>query len=373
MSILFLLQLWEEFLSKTRPVPSVASGPLIFLQILAGLPPLLGLYRAVRRENSAERVMLCLVPWIFILTAALIEPLFFGSFLGEGFPWAEALGQFLAQPAFFQTILLLAAAFFLILLFEQLLARFQGQSSLVGLFRSAGLELLLALVLLAFALDYLLGQGRLFGQLGGRGLKWLVYGVYLLLYKDCVLLVCLVWQLCFSQWRQNSPDDEKWLRRYLARGHRAYGCGLLLFAGLWAFAVVGGLRREGSPYGWALALNLLLVALGLASLLKALYQPNYQRILTWGDPEQVCRQIRRELEQRPPLARADVGFLTEHYLVLFHPKAVFSRQLLDSQATRCRGTVWLLRFQDGGKCRLNQVYRQLLDPLLGQDFSEYRL
>lgn len=365
-----MVQLWKEFLSKTMPVAAAASGPLIFLQMLGGLPPLLGLYRSVRRENPAERVLLCLVPWIFIVTAALIEPLFFGSFLGEGFPWVEQLRQFLSQQAFFWDILLLTAAFFVILAAGQLLNRLQGQKLWACFLRSAGLELLLALGLLAFSADFLLSQGQLFRQLGDQGLKWLVYGVYLLLYKDCVLLVCLVWQLLFSEWRQNSPDDEKWLRRYLARGYRAYGCGLLLFAGLWAFAVVGGLRREGSPYGWAAAVNLLILALALANFFKALYQPNYRRMLAWGEPELVFRQVRRELEQRPPLAKSDVGFLTEHYLVLFHPKAVFSRQLLDRQATRCRAGVWRLRFQDGGKCRLNQVYRQLLDPLLGPDFPE---
>ncbi len=364
---MFLVRLWSEYLSKTIPVASIVSGPLIFFQMMSGLPPLVSLYRAVRRENPAERVLLCLTPWIFIVTAAVIQPLFFGSFLGEGFPWTDELRQFLAQPAFFQDILLLAGAFSLVLAAEQLLNRAQGQSSWGVFFRSAGLELPLAAALSAAALDFLLGQGRLFWQLGDQGLKWLVYGVYLLLYQDCALLVCLVWRLFFSEWRQTA-DDETWLRRYLARGYRAYGWGLLMFSGLWAFAVVGGLRREGSPYGWAAAINLLIAALGLVSLLKSLYQPNYQRILSWGDPEQTFRQIRWEIEQAPPLAKADIGFLTEHYLVLRCPKAVFSRRLLDEQSSRCRASVWTLRFQDGGKCRVNGVYRQLLDPLLGEEF-----
>lgn len=366
---MFLIQLWQQYLSKTRPVASVASGPLIFLQMLGGLLPLIGFYRGVKRENPMERVLLCMVPGIFIVTAAFIEPLFFGSFLGEGFPWTEALRQFLTQPAFFQDSLLLVAVFFAALAVGQLLDRLQGQSSLLSFFRSAGLELLLALGLSFFALDFLLDQGQLFRQLTDQQIKWLVYGVYLLLYKVGVLLVCLVWQLLFSEWR-SQQDDEKWLRQYLAKGYRAYGCALLLFSGLWAFAVVGGLRREGSPYVWALALNLAMVALGLVNLTKALYQPNYQRILTWGEPEQVFRQIRQEIEQRPPLAKADVGFLTEHYLVLYHPKAIFNRKLLDKQATHLTATVWLLRFQDGSKGRLNQVYRQMLDLLLGQDQGE---
>ena len=112
---MLLAQLWSEYLCKTSPSASALSGPLIFLQMLGGLPPLLGLYRAVRRDNPMERVLLCMVPGIFIVTAAFIEPLFFGSFLGEGFPWVEALRQFLAQPAFFWDIFLLSAAFFALL------------------------------------------------------------------------------------------------------------------------------------------------------------------------------------------------------------------------------------------------------------------
>ena len=364
---MLLAQLWSEYLCKTSPSASALSGPLIFLQMLGGLPPLLGLYRAVRRDNPMERVLLCMVPGIFIVTAAFIEPLFFGSFLGEGFPGGEARRQFLAQPACFWDIFLLSAAFFALLAAGQLLDRMQGQRSWASLFRSAGLELLPTLVLLAIAADFLLDQGRLFGALGDRQLKWLVYGAYLLLYKDCVLLVCLVWRLLFSERLRETEDDGKWLRRYLARGCRAYGWALLMFSGLWAFAVVGGLRREGSPYGWALALNLAIGALAAVSLVRSWILPDYRRILSWGEPELILRQIRQEIEKKPPLVQTDLGFLTEHYLMLFRSRRIFCRRLLDKEATRLQAGVWLLRFQDGGKCRINGAYRRLLDPLLGED------
>lgn len=363
---MFLARLWSEYLSKTRPIPTVLSGPLIVFQMLGGLLPLIGLYRAVRRENPAERVLLCMVPGIFVVTAAFIEPLFFGSFLGEGFPWTEALGQFLAQAPFFREVLALVGVFFGALLTERMLDRLWGRPFFAGFFRSAGLELPIALALLALCADYIWGRGRLFAALGGQEVKWLVYGVYLLLYKDCVLLVCLVWRLLFSEWRQGEEDDGKWLRRYLARGYRAYGWALLLFAGLWAFAVVGGLKREGSPYIWALAVNLAIGALAVLSLARSWRPPDYRRILSWGEPEQILRQLRQEIEKKPPLVRTDLGFLTEHYLVLFRSRRIFCRRLLDKEASRLQAGVWLLRFQDGGKCRINAAYRRLLDPLCPQ-------
>ena len=97
---MFLIELWNEYLSKTMPVLTAGGIPLVVIQMLGGLPPLAGLYRSVRRDSMAERVMLCLVPGIFVVSVAIVEPLFFDSFLGDGFPWTQALLKFLNQPRF---------------------------------------------------------------------------------------------------------------------------------------------------------------------------------------------------------------------------------------------------------------------------------
>lgn len=408
---MFLIELWNDYLSKTMPVLSGLGVPLAFFQMLAGLPSLLSLYHSVRRDSAWERVMLCMVPGIFIVAVAIVEPLFFGSFLGEGFPWTDALRTFLCQPAFFRETMALSSCFLLLailsLLAEQRDSRLQERqracsrwSDRDGGLRSGGdsgqwsdrdggrwsgrdggprsgrflfgnaVELILSLALLVLAADYFIGSGRMLASLADAPLKWLVYGVYLLLYKCGLLFLCLVWRLLFGERPQTdaAANPRRWLRRYLSHSYRAFGWSVLMFSALWALAVVRGLYREGSPYLWALALNIALAALGLLFLIGSLLLPAYRRILTWGEPEETFRQLYRELAEQPPLARTDIGFLTEHYLVITMPwRGIFCRALLEQKQVQINAVgACVLRFEDGSRCRINTVYRALLDPLLGE-------
>lgn len=368
---MFFIELWNSLLSKTIPAPSSLILPLFFFQVVIGLPPLFSLYRSVRRESAWERVLLCMVPGIFIIAVATVEPLFFDSFLGDGFPWTQALRRFLMQPAFFRDGLALSSCFILLCILSLLAERRDGTLRCAGFLAGIGAELLVSLLLLLLAADFFAGEGLLLDRLPELPLKWLVYGIYLLLYKCALLLVCLLWRLLFSERPEPSglpTDYHRWLRRYLSRSYRAFGWGVLMFAGLWAFAVVRGLYREGSPFVWALILNLAMLLLGTSFLLYSLTLPSYRRILTWGDPEQTCRQLYHELAELPPLASASVGILTEHYLVMRMPwRSVFCRALLDKEQVRINAAgACILRFRDGGCCRINTIYGQLLDPLLGE-------
>ena len=260
---MILQELWQDYLAKTMPVLTAWGVPLVVLQMLGGLPPLLSLAQAVKRENGFDRLLLCLVPGIFIVTIAIVQPLFFSSFLGGGFPWAEELKQFLFQPRFFQAALAVAAVFAMLTLCYKRLERVrQGSDFSAGLFWSAtGAELLAALCLLVLGTDYFLHGGGLFAGLSGQAVKWLVYGLFLVLYKIAVLLFCLLFWLLFSE----RPGRSAAARR--AASWRVKSLGWLMFAGLWQFAVVGGLRRDGDAYGWAQAVGCLLAAIGLGCLL----------------------------------------------------------------------------------------------------------
>lgn len=366
---MFFIELWDRYLSKTMPSLTSLSLPLIFFQMLAGLPPLFSLYHSVRRDSAWERVLLCMVPGIFIITLAFIEPLFFSSFLGDGFPWTEALRHFLMQKPFFRESLALSSSFLLLSALTLFTERREGTLRPVRFLISVGAELFVSLFLLILAIDFSLGKGMLLRQLPDLPLKWLVYGIYLLLYKCGLLFICLLWRLLFGEHpgRLDTPADyRRWLRRYLSRGYRAFGWSVLMFSGLWAFAVVYGLYQEGSPYLWALALNIMMLLLGLGSLLCSLTLPAYRRILTWGTPEQTFHQLYQELIVTPPLAASSVGFLTEHYLVMQMPwRGIFCRALLDTSRVKVNSVgACVLCFRDGSRCRINTVYQQLLEPLL---------
>ena len=68
--------------------------------------------------------------------------------------------------------------------------------------------------------------------------------------------------------------------------------------------------------------------------------------------------------QLPPLVHTDLGDLTEHYLVMKVPRRIYCRALLDRENSRTGGNINVLRFRDGGSCRINGVYRVLLEPML---------
>ena len=136
----------------------------------------------------------------------------------------------------------------LTLLYKRLEQVRQGADFSAGLFWAAtGAELFAAFCLLVLSTDYFLHDGQLFASLSGQAVKWLVYGLFLVLYKIGVLLLCLIWRLLFSErcGRFQNPQQQK------AASWRVKGLGRLMFAGLWQFAVVGGLRRDGDDYAWA--------------------------------------------------------------------------------------------------------------------------
>lgn len=371
---MFLIELWNEYVSKTMPALTAGGVPLVVIQMLGGLPPLAGLYRSVRRDSMGERVMLCVVPGIFVVTAAIVEPLFFDSFLGDGFPWTRALQEFLYQPRFFKESLVLSWSFLAAAAATLMAQRWDGQFSIRGYLLSVGAGMVVSTVVLALSIDYFLLGGILFPLLGGQAVKWLVYGIYLLLYQLCVLLVCLVWRLLFSERRSvgYGTNYKQWLRRYLARGFRAYGWSALMFAALWAFAIVYGLYREGSPYGWAVICNVVLVAIGVVCLACSLVQPDYRRIMSWGNPEETLDQLYHELVELEPVVKTDIGFLTEHYMVVSVPKRIFCRALLEKPPKLDPMGAYVLRFRDGGRCRINRCYSKLLTPLLNPGEDEGR-
>lgn len=199
---MFLIELWNEYVSKTMPALTAGGVPLVVIQMLGGLPPLAGLYRSVRRDSMGERVMLCVVPGIFVVTAAIVEPLFFDSFLGDGFPWTRALQEFLYQPRFFKESLVLSWSFLAAAAATLMAQRWDGQFSIRGYLLSVGAGMVVSTVVLSLSIDYFLLGGILFPLLGGQAVKWLVYGIYLLLYQLCVLLVCLVWRLLLHDSKQ---------------------------------------------------------------------------------------------------------------------------------------------------------------------------
>lgn len=369
------LQLWTDFLSKTAPA---LNGSVLFVYLQMGIGaalPLLTLFHIVKRQSSWETLLVCIVPFVLISTAAIVEPLFFGSFLGEGFTKVDRLREFLLQAAFFKEAALLSGIFILSALLYLFLKRRDKRLSARLEFLSIGLEMLFAVFVLIVGIDYGQTGGALFHAMGAVVLKWYVYGLYLLLNKSGFFLLCLVWSLLFSERAEAADTDylfdyEAWLRRYLTKNYRVIGCGLTLFGLFFAYVVVYQLILENPTITPMLLLmivmNSLLLLPGLYCLLAACFpwcMPNYRRILTWGDPETTARQIYHEILQEEPRARKDIGISTTHYLILWIPyKRIFYWPYLESCTFMAWGA-YRLSFKDGSRCNLNAAYQQLLPPM----------
>lgn len=369
---MMIIQIWQDFLAHT--MPSV-SGSLAFVYLQMGIGamlPLMTLYHTIRRENKWETILVCMVPFILITTVAIMEPLFFGAFLGEGFTEVEPLRAFLLQPEFFKEASFLSGLFILAALLYLGLEQRQGGIKAARVFLNMGVELVFALGVLVVGIDYARTGGALFLALGDILLKWYVYGLYLLLNKSCFFLLCLFWSLLFSEQERADErgywfDHDTWLRRYLTKSYRVIGIGLTLFGVFFAYVVVYQLYLEERALTSLLltmiVLNSFLLVPGVFCLLAAIFpwcMPNYRRILTWGDPEETAKLIYEELTQDEPYVQMDAGLSTRHFLVLWIP---YKRIYYWPQLVSCEhlmGGVYRLCFQDGSHCRLNDVYRPLI-------------
>ena len=64
---MLLIELWNLYNSKTMPVIGPGGVPLMCLQMLGGIPSLIGMYQSVHRESVGERVLLCARPALWSL------------------------------------------------------------------------------------------------------------------------------------------------------------------------------------------------------------------------------------------------------------------------------------------------------------------
>ena len=373
---MILLQLWPEFLSKTMPV---LSGSLLFVYLQMGVGavlPMLTLFRMVKREEMAETVLLCLVPTIFIAAVAIVEPLFFDSFLGNGFTNTDALREFLYRREFFQEAIFLCDFFIVVVTMYLIVERKQNQFSIVRTVAYTGFEFFVVLAVIILRVDYEWNAGHLWLTLHASVLKWFIYGLYLLLSKSCFYLICLLWYFLFHELLKlvtiaNSKTYMAWLRHYYTKGYRVMGVALLMFACLVIGAVIVPLWKECGLATIVIGLTLLdlgMMGVGFHHLLCACFPTllsNYRNIFTWGHKDTVIQQLYAEVMEQPPLLRNEVVLVTKNFLILraLGCCRIFYRPLLQSYTYNAGQ--YCLHFVDGNICILRTADQRLAE-LLGR-------
>ena len=366
--------LWKEIVEATRPTVDTMALVFVVQMILGIILPMKTLLDSVHGRSRNEAALICIVPILCIVSFALVEALFFGSFLGSGFTNLQWLAAFLNQRQYFVDIFRLSSIFAGIsVLFLWWENKRQPLKPLSVLF-SVGIELLLTVWMMAVSLDYLFLDGRLFYGMPSGWLKLFVYAGYLLLSKGALYLFCLFWGLLFSSRRRpEAQSNWEWVKNYLLPGYQAAGIGSITFGLLCAFAVCYPVWKENPEEKWFLLIagtSVALFLLGLAALLFYYIpgiHPNLRRIQQWNeDTEQECQKIRTELEQQEILCN-DVGILTPQYLVHKIPvRRLFKRELLESIQLQPVLGVYILRFSDKSSCRINKNYAAMMQELLAQ-------
>ncbi len=374
---MLIWQIWEDYLSKTMPVLDSGMLPALLQMGIGAVLPVLTLFRIVRRKNKAEIVVFCMIPCVLIVTTAIVEPLFFGSFLGGGFSAEKLLllREFLWQPEFFSESLAVCAVFFVCSVLFLLLDHFVGKTSFLKILINMGAEYAFAVVVFAVCRDYFFGEGTLFLSLSDREIKWYLYGLYLLLCKSAFYLLCLMFALLFGERRRayafgRYSDPGQWVRSYFAESFRVIGTALLLTAVFWLFVFTWQLFEEGSDTaGYVSAVVVALIAAaGLFFLFYALFPglwPNCKRIAEWGHPEQMAALLYRELEEQEPLLKlpGGHGFVTHHFIVLNLPRRIYYRPLYEGTRGGADSTCRLY-FKDGSHFRISRGEAEQIQAFL---------
>ena len=379
---MILLQLWPEFLSKTMPV---LNGSLLFVYLQMGVGavlPILTLFRMVKRENTAETVLLCIVPTVLIATVAIVEPLFFGSFLGDGFTKTEALRDFLYRREFFREAIFLCDILIVAVTMYLLVERKQNQFSIARTMAYTGFEFFVVLAVILLRMDYEWNAGYLWLTLPASALKWFIYGLYLLANKSCFYLLCLLWYFLFHERRKavaiaDARGYRAWLRHYYTKSYRVMAVALLLFACLFTGAVIVPLWQENGLQPFVIGMTLwglAMAALGLYRLLCACFPmmvANYRAIFTWGDKDIIIRQLYKEVMEQPPLLQNELVLVTRNFLILraLGCCRIFYRPLLQSYTYNAGQ--YRLYFADGSICSLRNC-DQRLAQLLGRQVENYK-
>ena len=373
---MLLYHLFTDYVLTSSPSLSGFAVLLIWLQMILGaINPISTLISAVKRENPLESLLLSLVPILFFLTVAIVEPLLFGSFLGEGFQSTQALALFLGQPRFFLELLALLLLFLAVSLFYLSITSRQQPLTLSSLILTFGAEAAAAFVCLAGCLSGLLWEGQWIRESSGSFLKWFVYGIFLLVNKTALLFTAALWSLLFSESKnrvsQYFRDDMDRIKSLLCRRSRPLGLGIFLFSLFYAAVVLVPLYREGGFTGifvFFSLLGLLVFLLGLIPLLLSFLprlSASYRLFLRPMAGPSLCRLFCSEYFEDPPLYKTLSLTLTKNFLVLSgFPSRIYYLGNLETIRAARRGH--LLSFQEGRRLLLEPYpkgSRQVLDYL----------
>lgn len=372
---MILLQLLDE-IKKTMPVLEMNVFFTLAQMGIGAVLPILTLFRVVQRRSRGEIIFCCMVPMVLIAAMAIVEPLFFGSFLGNGFSEDSMLyvKGLIDRPEFFHEVIVVCGEFLVCSVLFLLLDYFVGKMSILKILLNMGLEYLFVIVALVVSWDYLHAEGAYVSSLSDTFLKWGIYGLYLLLSKSVFYLICILFALLFGErepkyefGRYASP--EQWLRSFFSRSYRTIGLALLIFSLFWFFLVTYPVFQEETTslfvYIFTIGFNLPPAICGVIWIFFALFPqmlPNYRRILKWGHPEQIAMLLYREIVEEKALAELRTGmlFVTTHFIVLNFPRRIFYLPLyerrVESVDSCCK-----LYFKDGSHFR---IQNSILDMVL---------
>lgn len=309
-----LNEIWNE-LQSTVPVMEITVWLTAVQSVIGAILPIKVLLRSVKRKSKMETYFCCIVPIVILLTNAFAGSLFFGSFLGSGFS-----GEKIKR------------------------------------------------------LRIILDTWEIFSQLSDNGIKYVIYGIYLLLEKIIFYLTCILFALVFGERRVKAPfeivdEPQKWLQNYLAHSYRITAAALLLYAAFMFFLLSPDLCDIfHSQVSFFLLLFVFIPAgIGLFCLFFAVFPaclPNYRAILTWGNKMYIMQMLYEELElRRGTVLQYGAVIITKHFLIAAMPKRIYYLSFYE-KCVPAADSCYKLYFKDKMSVRLNErLAREVLKQI----------
>lgn len=295
-------------------------------------------FRVMKRDSIVQTIFLSLAPACLMVTVAIVEPLFMGSFLGGKYfdmPFLEQL--FLQKPFYVEVAVLLLLYVTAILLTKwyiayRKLAVKHTVSILHGLSMVAEVVAVLGLGALCawrfFGSEALISRWGIWLVSHSKVLLWLVFGIYTVAYKTILSFFAIGWSALFGNRELHLKENEleynsEGVLLRIIQAQTAYiWQGFMVFSVFYYFVLPMQLKNDPSVTPKMLSLFLggfaVLVCITVVSFVQWLLPKRsrvFRQFQRWEPQEYYMRRFCKEFGTKDFIAEDGNGWRTHTFYI----------------------------------------------------------